>query len=52
MNVHLDTISSVEYNENTTFYKVVLLDETICWVPSNPDNTDYAVVQEWLAINS
>lgn len=35
-----------------TIYKVTLINETISFVPDDPDNSDWAVVQEWLEIHS
>lgn len=32
-------------------YKVTLTDSNIVWVPNDPQNSDWPVVQEWLALH-
>ena len=52
--MHIDNIKSAKYikditGDNNSTVKVTLQDDTINWVPMTNDNSDYLVVQEWVA---
>lgn len=42
---NIDTITSL----GNLCYKVICFDGDIFWVPKNPDNIDYLLVQKWFA---
>ena len=52
----IDNIKSAKYikditGDNNSTVKITLQDDTINWVPMTNDNSDYLVVQEWVAID-
>ena len=52
--MNIDNIKSAKYikditGDNNSTVKVTLQDDTINWVPMTNDNSDYLVVQEWVA---